>query len=112
MIKIPSFYNCGTRRNQILHTRLRLGCSSLHDHLFSRNLIPTRYCDCGLIETTQHYLLHCNKYTQIRDRTIHTIQYTVTMNLLLFGDSNLSDAENENVFLTVHKFIHETKRFP
>ncbi|KAK3105198.1 hypothetical protein FSP39_019583 [Pinctada imbricata] len=112
MIKIPSFYNCGTRRNQILHTRLRLGCSSLYDHLFSRNLIPTRYCECGLIETTKHYLLLCKKYTQIRDRTIHTLPYTVSMNLLLFGDPNLSDAENENVFLTVHKFIQETKRFP
>lgn len=38
-----------SRRKQILHTRLRLECSPLHNHLFS-------------IETTKHYSLYCNKY--------------------------------------------------
>ena len=31
--------------------------------------------------------------------------------VLLFGDSNLSDTNNELVFKAVHKYIHQTKRF-
>ena len=31
--------------------------------------------------------------------------------VLLFGDSNLSDTNNELVFKAVHIYIHQTKRF-
>ena len=35
----------------------------------------------------------------------------VSENILLFGDSNLSDRNNEIVFKAVHKYIHQTKIF-
>ena len=31
--------------------------------------------------------------------------------VLLFGDSNLSDTNDELVFKAVHRYIHQTKRF-
>ena len=30
--------------------------------------------------------------------------------VLLYGDSNLSDTNNELVFKAVHRYIHQTKR--
>ena len=35
----------------------------------------------------------------------------VSETVLLYGDSNLSDTDNELVFKAVHKYIHQTKRF-
>ena len=35
----------------------------------------------------------------------------VTEVLLLFGDTSLSNEDNETIFRAVHKFIHQTKRF-
>ena len=35
----------------------------------------------------------------------------VSENVLLFGDSNLSDRNNEIEFKAVHKYIHQTIRF-
>ena len=31
--------------------------------------------------------------------------------VLLYGDSSLSDTNNELVFKAVHRYIHQTKRF-
>ena len=33
--KVPKYYHCGDRLEQILHTRLRTECSSLNQHLFA-----------------------------------------------------------------------------
>ena len=43
----PSFYSAGSRLGQVLHTRLRLECSSLNAHLCSRNLVESPLCACG-----------------------------------------------------------------
>ncbi|MEW8543133.1 MAG: reverse transcriptase family protein, partial [Candidatus Thiodiazotropha sp.] len=61
----PAYYNFGDRISQIYHTRLRLECSSLKQHLFRKNLIENPTCSCGQVETVKHYLLDCNNYTQI-----------------------------------------------
>ena len=38
-IKVPKYYSTGNRSLQIYHTRLRTKCSSLKQHLFSKNMI-------------------------------------------------------------------------
>ena len=38
--KLPKYYNTGTRMGQILHTRIRLECSSLNAHLYRKNIVP------------------------------------------------------------------------
>jgi len=40
----PIYYNSGTRKGQILHSRLRLKCSSLSLHLHDKNLNNVPYC--------------------------------------------------------------------
>ena len=52
----PIYFNAGTRNGQILHTRLRLECSSLNSHLCRKNLVPEPTCKCGALESSYHYL--------------------------------------------------------
>ncbi|MEW8542639.1 MAG: reverse transcriptase family protein, partial [Candidatus Thiodiazotropha sp.] len=59
----PSFYNAGSRLGQVLHTRLRLECSSLNAHLYSRNLVDSPLCVCGEIENTTHFIFNCPNYS-------------------------------------------------
>ena len=47
----PHFYTIQTSRTgQILHTRIRLECSSLNQHLYKKNLIDSPNCPCGQVE--------------------------------------------------------------
>ena len=43
----PSYYNAGKRLGQIYHSRLRTKCSSLNEHLFSKNIADSSLCTCG-----------------------------------------------------------------
>ena len=54
---VPTDYYCGSRKAQILHARLRTGCSSLNMHLFHKNITESPLCRCGSIEDTQHYFI-------------------------------------------------------
>ena len=67
---VPSHYlNIQTTRTgQILHTRIRLECSSLNQHLYKKKLINSPNCLCGQVESAAHFLLHCPRYNQIRRR--------------------------------------------
>jgi hypothetical protein len=56
------YYYIGKRLCQILHSRLRMHCSSLNQHLYSKNIVDSPLCKCGAIETTEHYLLYCPLY--------------------------------------------------
>ena len=101
------------RLGQVHHTRLRLNCSSLHQNLFSKNIINDPYCECGEIEDTEHYLLNCNLYQNLREELLNTVTTYCqpTLNVLLYGNANLSDSENKTIFSAVQKFILKTKRF-
>ena len=65
------------------------------------------------IENTEHYLLHCPKYNDIRRTTIHTLtDYTdINIALLLYGLPDLDVRTNRHVFEMVHAFISGSKRF-
>ena len=49
---VPTYYYCGSRKAQILHARLRTGCSSLNMDLFHKNITESPLCRCGSIEDT------------------------------------------------------------
>ena len=71
--KITPVYSFGHGYEKITHTRLRLGLSSLNEHLFKSNLSLSKFCEqCNgnHTETTEHYLLHCNRYTVSRTTTM------------------------------------------
>lgn len=114
--KPPSYFNTGPRKLQILHTRLRLGCSSLNDDLFRKNISPSNLCICGQVETVDHYLFNCPRYLTQRDvlfRHIIQLDGTLILNnhLLLFGCQALSPALNVELFKIVYHYIDSTKRF-
>ena len=88
-------------------------CSSLNEHLFARNLVDSPNCICGSTESTTHFLLHCRRYTDLRNNTILAINYPINFdtNLLLYGSDVLTDDQNKQVFLQVQKYILNSKRF-
>ena len=109
----PSYYYAGTRQGQILHCRLRMECSSLNSHLFRKNIVDSPNCACGSIETSDHFLLHCSRFNATRQRYIFPLSLSipVTTDILLFGSTSLSCAQNTDIFLSVQKFIVTSKRF-
>lgn len=108
--KTPRHFLFGKRTEQILHTRLRLNCSTLNSHLSKKHIIDNPNCACGQIETTIHFLLECPLYTDARKKFIDPLR-PVTLNILLFGDPDRNYSYNTNIFKHVHHFISATKRF-
>ena len=90
-----------------------MNSSSLNEHLFNRNLVESPYCSCGQVESAPHFLLSCNKYCDLRNELIFTIDYQVEINakFLLFGSDTLNSDQNKNVFIRVQNFIIKSKRF-
>ena len=108
---VPQYYNQGTRNEQILHARLRMGCSTLKQHLYGKNFAENPYCCCGEIESTEHFLLKCPQYTHLRNAYIQNLPLDVTLNLLLYGNKDLSLDINKEIFKAVQCFIVKSKRF-
>ena len=110
---VPKYYNSGKRRFQILHTRLRTNCSALNNDLFLKRICDSPYCRCGAIENAFHFFLNCPQYARQRADLIHNVSQhiTVSLRVLLFGDSTLSNQTNTTIFEAVHKYIRDSKRF-
>ena len=70
----PKYYYYGNRKAQILHTRLRTGCSSLNLDLFLKNITDTPLCNCGTIENAEHYFFHCRLYQRQRTLLLNEIR--------------------------------------
>ena len=79
-------------------------------------------CCCGFEpETTDHYLLHCKLYTDLRLNLLNDI-YTINqslnffyedqlVNVLLFGSDNFTLDTNANILRCTIEFLKATKRF-
>ena len=57
--KPPKYYNTVTRIGQLLHTRIRLECSSLNAHLYRKNIVPEPTCQCGGFKSSYHFFFVC-----------------------------------------------------
>ena len=92
---VPKYLYTGNRKLKILHTRLRLGCSSLNYDLFLKNIVESPLCRCSDVEIPStfsfvvHYIvtksrtftsgvriLHCNiRYSLKRERfTVYRVK--------------------------------------
>ena len=113
VIMPPKFYFFGKRLGQIYHARLRTNCSSLNQQLFSKNIIDSPTCACGAVEDTYHYLFVCNRFSNLRQELFNTVSMICqpNLNVLLFGNDELSMQQNSNIFLAVQNFVLKTKRF-
>ena len=92
---VPKFYYEGKRDLSIQHARLRMHCSSLNEHLYSKHIVESPTCICGAIEDTHHYLFNCPLYNTQRASLFDTLGpiTRIYINILLFGNGNLSDEE-------------------
>jgi hypothetical protein len=109
--KIPQYYHIGARQYQILHARLRMGCSNLNYDLHKNFVSDTDKCKCGEIETAAHYFLTCPNYSHIRNTLIHTIPYHLNTDTLLYGNNLYDNETNSLIFSSIHEYIKQTKRF-
>ena len=73
LTSVPRFYLNGKRIGQIYHSRLRMECSSLNHHLFSKNIIDSPLCICGRPETTEHYFFDCNRFNNLRQEMMQSL---------------------------------------
>ena len=110
---VPKFFYDGNRFTSIQHARLRMHCSSLNEHLFSKNIIESPSCVCGEVEDTHHYLLTCPLYHTQRSSLIDVLSPITHINLkiILFGNGTLPDEVNRQIFHHVQTYISKTKRF-
>lgn len=109
----PKYYFIGKRLGQVHHARLRTNCSSLNQHLFSKNIIDSHMCTCGSIEDTHHFFFLCDRFVNLRQELLNKVSELCqpTLNVLLFGNPELSFEQNTRLFLVVQDFIIRTKRF-
>ena len=114
-ISVPRFYFNGERKYAILHARLRNKCSNLNHDLFTNHISLTEKCACNANhETTFHYFFECVNYTNERMtmlRSLHQFSFQTYLNTILFGDSMLTDEQNDILFSIIQTFIKQTKRF-
>ena len=111
--RVPKYFYNGSRRGQMLHTRLRTKCSSLNKDLFDKKIVVSPQCQCRRIESTYHYFLECPIYANRRLELFTSLSQhiNVTLNLILSGDTLLSNDINSIIFEKVQKYIIDTKRF-
>ena len=98
---------------QIIHTRLKNSCSDLKEHLFWKSIVAFPPCCCWEDESNTHYFFQCRFYRNIRTTLRQHISAKSAFNIdiVLFGDNELSLAENEQIFYAVHDYIGKSKRF-
>ena len=112
----PSYYAFGIRKFNIIHTKLRYMTSQLNYDLYRFHLKDSPACHCGNeCENVHHFLLDCGLYKDQREKLILQLQSVtkcpITINLMLFGNSDLSIKDNELIFSYVQKFICHSNRF-
>ena len=119
--KINKLYNYEQSQISRHHTRLRLGLSSLREHLYQYNLITDPKCQlCGLApENTNHYIFQCPKHSAIRDIFLNNLTSipidldcnSKLLNTILFGDNSLSYEVNITIFKFFLKYMESSNRF-
>ena len=107
----PMYFHAGTRQGQILHMRIRMECSSLNSHLYSKNIINSPSCSCGGFESAYYFFFICPIYRHTRNIYLSDVLQTHKTHELLYGKETATDLENEALFLKVQIFIIHSKRF-
>ena len=109
------FYHATSRANQIAFMQLRMGFSSLNDHLFHKGCIESNMCSCSQgTEDAAHYFFKCNKYTSIRQKMLQKItmineDINPSVALFLYGNMSLSSTENHEVLKVVNWYLQENR---
>ena len=89
-----------------------MNCSALHHHLFSKNIIGSPLCICGVVEDTDHYLFECERFNNLRQELFNSVSHICqpTIDVFLNDSHELTDQKNKQIFLAVQDFIVKSKR--
>jgi len=110
---VPLFYYECDRQTCVYYARLRTHCSNLYEHLFTKNIVESPLCTCGDIKDTYHFLFSCPLYMGSLFEIYNQLfaYRPLTVRLLLFGSSLLTDTSNSYIFRCVHNYLQHTRRF-
>ena len=78
-------------------------------------------CSCGLeLETTLHYFLRCNLYSDLRTDLLHdtcvlnptlkNLSHEKLLNVLLYGSEDFSFKTNKKIIKSTIKFLKTSER--
>ena len=112
--KVPHYYTVGNRYLSVLHARIRNNCSNLSSDLFMNHLSPNSMCRCSdESEDAEHFFYRFSNYNYNRVTLFQSTRnhHPLNIDILLFGDENLTNEDNINIFTTVQTFIKDIRRF-
>jgi hypothetical protein len=115
--RLKTYYNNPVKPSKyfLLGSRLRQNCSSLKGDLFRCNLIDSCYCNyANYVENNEHYFLHCELFVNQRNVMLNNIRdlgLDISINNILYGNSDSEYDVNCTLFAAVHRYIMDTKRF-
>ena len=114
-LPVPNpLYSYGKRKLNIIHSRIRMGCSSLNAHLYRHHVLDTPQCACGdPYEDQFHYLCACPRYIIERNALQNAVSIITNCSIrtLLYGSESCNLEQNKQIFHYVHNFIESTARF-
>ncbi|MCW4346280.1 MAG: ribonuclease H family protein [Candidatus Thiodiazotropha endolucinida] len=103
---------------QCIISQLRTGYVGLGEYLKKCNLKESDQCECGAVESVNHYLLECPKHENAREimrRRLFENCGIIHLNLHVLLDANPEDELNDwrsTILTELENFVGETKRFP
>ena len=112
--KVPTYYRAGNRYISVLHARIKNKCSNLLSDLYINHLSPSPTCNCSEeVEDAEHYFFRCSNFKNERETLFRITMdfHPLNINILLFGDENLTIDEITTIFTAVQTFIKDTRRF-
>ena len=108
-------FGIGTRKVNVLWSRIRMGCSALKGHLFQMHVIDDPRCVCGYdIEDALHYFMQCPLYLRQREILFlrcQSLDISLSIDVALKGSKSLSHADNVILVNHVFDYICDTGRF-
>ena len=111
--KKNDYHEYGCRKMNTILASIRMHCSKLNDDLSSNNITDINTCNCGNIETAFHFFFECPLYIFHRNQLLLNTAFvpSLTLNVILNGDKNLSTRDNIRLHEAVSNFISNTNRF-
>ena len=104
--------NQKSRRYETVLARLRSGHVGLAQHLFRVQLKDSPLCNCGQVETIEHFLLQCPLYARQRNILMQDVQHLSLNNVvdikLLLGGSNYNEYIQDKIMKFMHKYLLST----
>jgi len=92
--------------------RLRIGHVGLHHHLFRFNMSDSQFCECGEVESVEHFIMNCRLYQRPRATlfaALNHLHVEIALKNILGGGKYPSHIQHK-VVNAVAQFLFDTGR--